>query len=55
MLSALLLSSLTAVLPSALCLQIDLEPEGRVYVVIDLSESTSEGRNADVQSVFDYY
>lgn len=27
-------------------LQIDLEPEGKVYVVIDLSGSSSEGKNS---------
>lgn len=30
----------------SLRLQIDLEPEGRVYVVIDLSGSSSEGKNS---------
>lgn len=28
-------------------LQIDLEPEGKVYVVIDLSGSSSEGKHSD--------
>lgn len=29
--------------------QIDLEPEGKVYVVIDLSGSSTEGKNAATQ------
>lgn len=37
--------SLTAVAsPLSFSLQIDLEPEGKVFVIIDLSGSTGEGR-----------
>lgn len=36
--------------PSLLHLQIDLEPEGKVYVIIDLSGSSSEGKNAIEQT-----
>lgn len=32
--------------------QIDLEPEGKVYVVIDLSGSSSEGENSAHSSLF---
>lgn len=36
---------------SVSCVQIDLEPEGKVYVVIDLSGSSSEGEGSVVEIV----
>lgn len=36
-------------LPLSLPPQIDLEPEGKVYVVIDLSGSSTEGKNTTTQ------
>lgn len=40
---------LTLYLSLSLSPQIDLEPEGKVYVVIDLSGSSTEGKNTTTQ------